>query len=422
MSQLYRVFFIVVIVFAFTATGVTQDLEIAGQYRGETELFSNDSSYAHQHWINLVLEKSLGQSARMHMNVEMNTYGNGTITPLMQEASVCYYTNHIDYRFGKQLVSWGSAYKLNPTSYFNPYDLTIVTPGEKRLGIIAATARYYGPARIEIAGILSPFFTSHQMPPGAGEQMIQQTVLQTLHEMNQSIPISAISVAMDPANPFVSPEVEPNLENTSGGIQLTKRGLLNTDVSLSAYHGRDKFMTVEEEMTEESIFLATQDPSQIDTLATVYFIYPEVNRIGLDIIGTAGDVGFWIEGTYSIYSKAYQSDVMTIVTGADYRFANDIYLVAQGIYNTGKTPEQEDMKAIMGYVSKPIFGFHDIEFMGLYDAETESYFLQPQFRYSLGNAVALEFGGTLVHLEGGYASLFSRMISDRLYARLTIDF
>lgn len=422
MRQLFRIFVVIMTVLPFVSSGLTQDLEITGQYRGETELFSNDSSYAHQHWINLVLEKSLGQGARMHINLEMNTYGSGAITPLMQEAFVDYYTNHIDYRFGKQIVSWGSAYKLNPTSYFNPYDLTIITPGEKRMGVIAAAARYYGPARIEIAGVLSPFFASHQLPPGTGEQMLEQSSEQTLQKMNHSISYPGISVAMDPANPFVPPEVEPNLKNTTGGIQITKRGLLNTDVSLSAYHGRDKFMTVEEDMTEESIFLATQDPTQLDTLVTVYFTYPRVNRLGLDIIGTVGDAGFWIEGTYSMYSPDYLDDATSIVTGADYRFANDLYLVVQGIYNTSRTAEQEDMKAIMGYLSKPLFGFHKIEFMGLYDTKTESFFLQPQFRYSLGNAVALEFGGTLVHLEGGHASLFSRMISDRLYARLTIDF
>ncbi len=77
----------------------------------------------------------------------------------------------------------------------------------------------------------------------------------------------------------------------------------------------------------------------------------------------------------------------------------------------------------MAYMTKPVFGFHELELVALYEIESESCFLQPQLNYSLGNAVSLEFGGTLMELgDDGYSTLFSQLIGERLYARLAVDF
>ncbi|MCF7805911.1 MAG: hypothetical protein K9N46_16265 [Candidatus Marinimicrobia bacterium] len=408
-------------IFLITSAGLAQDLEISGQYRGEFEVRSADSSYAHQQWLNLYFDKSLGQDAGMHLDVELNSYGTNSVTPLFQEAYVDYYTDYIDWRFGKQVISWGSAYQLNPTSYFNPYDLTIINPGEKRMGVIAASARYYGPQRIEIAGAITPFHSTHQLPPGSERMLLAQTAAQVTQGLNQSVP--GITISPDPNNPYSIPVVPSTLEKTSGGFQVTKRGLWNFDVSLSGYHGYGKFFGVDEEATGNSITVIPGQPNQTDPLATVYFYYPEVNRVGLDIIGTLGDAGIWVEGIQNRYTNDHLDNAFSVVGGADYRFANDLYLVGQGLYIQGRSEDEDDVTALMIHGTKTVFGFHGIELTGLYDLESESYFLQPQFNYSLGNAVALEFGGTLVHLNNAqYGSLFSEMIGDRVYGRLTVDF
>jgi len=409
------------IILILAGTGTAQDLKISGQYRGEFEMSTDDSSYAHQHWMNMVLEKSLGQDARMHLDLELNNYGSENLTPLLQEAYVDYYTNDIDWRFGKQIISWGSGYEMNPTSFFNPFDLTVITPGEKRLGVIGGSATYYAPDRFEISAAFVPFFDTHLFPENVGSQLLEQTVLATSQQIDLMIP--QVNILLDSNTPFVAPEVPSTVVNSSGGIQITKRGLGNFDVSVSGYHGHDKMFMVDETATMNSLNLDPENPGNFDRFLTVHFFYPEVNRAGFDIIGTLGNAGIWLEGTRSWYNRESLNDALNIVGGLDYRFSNDMYLIAQGIYTQGRTDNEQDVKAVMAYITKPVFGFHEIELVALYEMESESYFVQPQLNYSLGNAVGLEFGGTLMDLGNeGYSSLFSQLIGERLYARLTVDF
>ncbi len=421
MRGLDKCCFIAFILLVFSAAGISQELSVSGKYRGEFEIFRQDSTYHHQHWLNLIFEKSLGQDAGMHLNVEFNDYGSAAVSALLQEAYVDYYTKRIDWRFGKQIISWGSAYQLNPTSYFNPYDLTPITPGEKRLGVVAAAGRYYAQARVEISGVITPFFASHQLPPGSEDHLIEYAVARTHESLNQQVP--EIPVFLDRHTPYVLPSVEPTVENTAAGIQVTKRGLGKFDVSVSAYHGRDKSFAVDEEATGNSIYINPDDLQNLDRFATIYFMYPEVNRVGVDIIGTLGNAGIWLEGNHSRYYKDQFRNTTSVTGGMDYRFSNDLYIVGQGMYIQGRTEDEQGIRALMGYASKPVFGFHEMEIAGVYDFESESYFLQPQFNYSLGNAVHLDIGGTLVEIkQSEYAEMFSRIIGDRLYARLSIDF
>ncbi|HKJ67698.1 MAG TPA: hypothetical protein VKA68_07055 [bacterium] len=416
-----KYFSVIILLLIVPAGAVSQELGISGNYRGEFEILRQDSSYRHQHWLNLIFEKSLGQDAGMHLNVEFNNYGTDAVSTLIQEAYVDYYTDRIDWRFGKQVISWGSAYQLNPTGYFNPYDLTLITPGEKRLGVLAAAGRYYGPARIEVSGVIAPFFSAHQWPPGLTDQLIGEAVARTHARLNQQVP--QVPILLDRNTPYVPPAVPSKVENTTAGLLVTKRGLGKFDVSVSAYHGWDKSFAVDEEATGNSIYINPDDLQNLDRFATVYFFYPEVNRVGVNVIGSLGKAGVWLEGTRSQYYMDQFRSPLNIAGGMDYRFSNDLYIVGQGIYIQKRTQDEEGITAVMAYASKPVFGFHEIEIVGLYDFESDSYFLEPQFNYSLGNAIHLDIGGTLVEIkQSQYAEMFSRIIGERLYARLSIDF
>jgi len=371
--------------------------------------------------MNLMLERSLGQDAGMHLNLEFNNYGTDHIQSLIQEGYVDYYTPHIDWRFGKQIISWGSAYHIRPTDYFNPYDLTVITPGEKRLGVIAAAGRYYAPARIEISAVFTPLFSTHQLPPNAGELLIRNAVEQTVAGLNRHFP--GVSILPDPSQPDILRQVSPTVRNSQGGIRITKRGLGRFDVSVSAYQGRDKFLAVDEQATASSLYINPNDPAHMDRFATVTLFYPRVNRLGGDAVGSLGKAGFWVDGVHNWYRKDQFNKTTNLVLGADYRFANDLYLVGQGLYIQARSEGEKDIQAIMMYASYPVFGFHTVEVVGLYDFKSQSYFLQPQFDYSLGDAVSLDIGGTLVNIrDNPFAPIATSLFGDRWYARLSVDF
>ena len=422
MKYLTNLVFSMVLLMLFTSSLAAQEIEIGGKYRGEFEAVEQDSSYDHQHWMNLILEKEFGASANMHLNLEFNTYDGNNVIPLIQEAYVNYYTDYVDWRFGKQIISWGSSYEIKPTDYFNPYDLTTINPFEKRLGVIGAQGTYYGPARTEISLVYTPFFKEHLIPGKAQSMLMDAAIRGTIGQLNAATP-PMVRIISDPGTPVVYPEVERTIENTQGGLKLTKRGLLGLDISVSAYHGRDKLPAVNQKKTRNSIFLSTMDPAELDTLATVYIENPEVTRVGLDLIGSFGGMGVWAEGVHNFYRPGYLDNSNSIVFGADYKFSNNLYLVGQGLYFQGRSDSEKNINAVMFHASKPALSFHEFELTMLYEFESDSYFIQPQFNYSLSNAVELQFGGTLHDLQGiQYAQLSSMLIRERLYARISVDF
>ncbi len=88
----------------------------------------------------------------------------------IREAYLDYYTEYIDFRFGKQIIIWGKSDGLAVTDIVSPKDLTnflIPEFRELRLGVVAAQARaYLGPAVMELVYI--PRFTPSVLPaPGS---------------------------------------------------------------------------------------------------------------------------------------------------------------------------------------------------------------------------------------------------------------
>ena len=50
-----------------------------------------------------------------------------------------YYTDFVDIRFGKQLISWGKADEINPTDILNPQILSNITEDKiiRKIGLLS---------------------------------------------------------------------------------------------------------------------------------------------------------------------------------------------------------------------------------------------------------------------------------------------
>ncbi len=84
----------------------------------------------------------------------------------LREAYIDFYTNAVDFRFGKQIIIWGKSDGLAITDIVSPKDLTnFLIPDfrELRLGVISGKADVYlGPAMIEL--IYIPVFSPSVLP------------------------------------------------------------------------------------------------------------------------------------------------------------------------------------------------------------------------------------------------------------------
>jgi hypothetical protein len=84
----------------------------------------------------------------------------------LREAYVNLYAGPLDLRLGKQIVVWGRADALNPTSNVTPVDFRIHSPVEddRRVGNVGARAFLnFSPVRIE--GVWMPLFAPTEIPP-----------------------------------------------------------------------------------------------------------------------------------------------------------------------------------------------------------------------------------------------------------------
>jgi hypothetical protein len=377
---------VMVLLLAFSITGYAKGIEVSGSINSDLVGDTDNGDISDREKVNLVLERGFGFDANMHLDLEIESDHNDQTETKFHEAYLNYYTQNMDWRIGKQEISWGSAYKIKPTDYFNPKDLTSLKPLDDKLGVKAIKGTYYAPGRVEITGVVTPFF-----------KLTDKTIENLSMQTGSSI-----------TNPSKIESGKDDVNNIQGGFKVTKRSFHGYDLSLSTYHGRDKLPVVD----------------SLDTQATVQLVYPEVNRLGFDIIGDIGDIGVWTEMAYSQYKDDQYDNALETAIGADYKFDNDLYLVGQGYYKEGRTGNEAEVKAINLYTSKPVLDFHEIEVTTLYDIESETYLIEPQFNYSLANSVELQLGGTLVDSQGDGASsgLVSTLGQDRVYTRLNIEF
>lgn len=84
---------------------------------------------------------------------------------LMREAYADYALGSWDFRFGRQIIAWGRADRINPTDNLTPRDFKILVPedDDNRFGALAAKARYsFGD--YSITGVWLPDFRPNHLP------------------------------------------------------------------------------------------------------------------------------------------------------------------------------------------------------------------------------------------------------------------
>jgi len=237
----------------------------------------------------------------------------------------------LDLRIGRQIISWGTADALNPTSNLSPDDLEDIYNFGAQLGTNAINATYYiGDANLNAVYI--PVFTPATLPFGDFAEALAGPM---------TLPPDFIPRNL--SDTVVLPQ--PSLSASSQYAVKFSTSVLNQDISLSYFKGRDDLPLVDQVVI-----------APVDALGTVdiasELMYPKMQVIGTDYAGSIGDVGLWAEAAYFIPEKVnFISTLITplgpladttialdderyarYVVGGDYTFKNGLYINSQYLH------------------------------------------------------------------------------------------
>lgn len=126
-------------------------------------------------------------------------------------------------------------------------------------------------------------------------------------------------------------------------------------------------------------------------------IYPETKKYGIDIIGdiTKQKIGIFSETVYSSYQNKNLNDGIEFVSGLNYKFNNNLYLLGQFYFQKALFNNMENSKIISIHADKPFRQFHSWEMNLLYDLNTDLTVFRPKMIFSLAEALELEAGAVI---------------------------
>ena len=241
---------------------------------------------------------------------------------------------NLDVRIGRQVIAWGTADALNPTSNISPDDLEDIFNFGEKLGTNAVNASYYIGDNLTINGVYVPIFTPATLPFGDFADAFSAPM-----DLPPGMTVGALS------DTVILPERKLS-ESSQIGLKASTN-LLGYDMSLSYFKGRDDLPILSK---------ATITP--VDLIGTVdiatELIYPEMQVIGADFAGSIGSVGIWGEGAVYMPEELAMTTIapspttgqmettqtvalddepyFKFVLGGDYTFKNGLYFNGQYLH------------------------------------------------------------------------------------------
>ncbi len=331
-------------------------LSIGGYIENNTQIkFSNGRLFLNSTDLTLKLEGStdfyhyyseLGIKYKGEQRVtDINgLFDLNTVTPVelnLKEAYIDLYgfpLSSIDLRIGKQIIVWGTADKINPTSNICPADLSNILDFGNKLGITAIqTNLYIGSATI--TGVYIPSFTPALLPSELFEIEGQATI---------DTPGQKLGLTSQAALQFNIP-------------------VSTFDLYANYYYGRYSIPSTYEVTTD----YVTQD------IESMKFFYPRLQVIGFSFSGSIFDLGIWGEAGYFIpenyslttvinnvplYGTITQKDrdvddpYIRYVIGSDYTFKGGLYLNVQFVHGFDNEVTKDSLNDyLIGRIEKSFF-------------------------------------------------------------------
>ncbi len=216
----------------------------------------------------------------------------------------------LDLRIGRQIINWGTADKVNPTSNFNPYDLSDFLSFGDRLPVNAIRAFFnLDPLNLELGFV--PVFKPSLIPVNEyTERLFSPQGVENFTSFTE-LP-------------------DRNLSNSSLGAKISGN-FHGWDLSLSFYRGQMKFPV------PDSIFVVPGD-------RVIYYAgFPKFRVLGFDFAGSIFKAGLWGElgiffpdkhilKTVTECDTILKNFYVKYVFGTDYTFKDGTYFNFQFIH------------------------------------------------------------------------------------------
>ena len=345
-----KVFIMISILIAIFSNSYAQaDFSINGYLRTDNRMLTDDKSFTwNENQLGLKFEGSYSSNYHLYSEVRLRGFGFPEVSQTtdlqgkdniykleleFREAYLDLYQlglQDLDVRIGRQVITWGTADKLNPTSNICPEDLEDVFNFGEQAGVNSFLATYYW-KDFTFSGVYVPTFTPAVLPSG-----IYASALATPMEFPVGMTLRK----------YWDKIILPEQKFTESSQVAFKVGtnLFDYDLSVSYYYGRDDLP-----LLNNVIIIPVDTLGTVD--ATAEMIYPKMQVIGADFAGSLLDVGIWGEAAFTITEKIMLSTDLTalgmgiqesialdddpyckFVLGGDYTFKNEIYLNTQYLH------------------------------------------------------------------------------------------
>jgi len=244
---------------------------------------------------------------------------------------------NLDVKIGRQIITWGTADKLNPTDNLNPYDLEDILDFGRHRGSEAINMTYYLNNEFSLQAVYIPLFQPANMPVG-----IFANALNPSMELPQGMTLMGFTDQINRPSYNLG-------ESATAGIKF-KGFASGFDFSLSYLWGRDgmPFATYN-----------TFTPLDMTGGVTINseLSFARTHIFGLDLAGGIGGVGVWAEAAAFLpdsevnmttnLSALYPMSPVPVtidttvldkeiylkyVVGADYTFGNGMYINFQYLH------------------------------------------------------------------------------------------
>ncbi len=329
--------------------------------------------------LRLALEGDIGAWVGYHLDAwaSLSTKPEAASKLKLGEAYLDASLGPVDVRLGSQLINWGTADGINPTSVVNPRDLLSATDlSVAGAPVPAVAATYYFGSASAVTGVLVLDFVPAAIPG----------------ELAQ-----------------VEPDGKP--DSLRDNLEFAVRGetmLGGHNVYASYFYGWQDLPAAWLE--------ATGLPDPYPPFAP-HLKYRRMHQFGLATAGTLGDAAVWLEGAVTVPDKLEELDAappatmplssndpyVQVVAGADYTFniGTGLFASAQLIYDSANAllspytqPGQERKAGVYALLVARYSPAddHHLELVGLLDLTGKAGLVIPRYTYNPVQAVELSIG------------------------------
>jgi hypothetical protein len=399
---------------------------IGGKLEQEVIYNNKSEQWQGKSLMELEYEQSFGFDKGLYINTDIYiNYENEAFTDLkldLDEAYLDLYLTNTDLRIGKQLINWGAAYEINPSSMTNPYELTALNPTEEKLGVPAVKSQYYFNNTTSLTGVIITDFIESPVPDSLQETMVSDIKANFAEQIGS--PYGNMIVDQN----LIIKESKPNIEKLSKvelAANFMKRDVKGFDLSASYFSGYEDLPSITSDLdkvSEELAYIARNYPTQRTTELNIG--YKRTQGFGFNAIGSIRSVGVWSELNYQINED--DEKTVDVVLGSDYTFENNLYTVAQLIHRNYQDYQitRDEINYLLIHGDKPFRQIHTMKSNIIYDFNIGTYMFNPEMTFSLSNNLNLDLGTVITgdkNRSDSY-SIFNMMSGERTYFELTYNF